>query len=308
MNDLHCKHPFPVDWGSSPSDLTLALLYDFYILVSTFFDVLKIIICYVNHVLVFFFSLIGTIISHAVYYITWISVFFMRGILGLEDKSTSAFCWLLAIFFFICYCDHQHLNVFTSLPRGIVLQQQPGLLHRLHNLSFFRQTNSRQMALHHEQRTVGARMNLPNRPINQQLEAENVLNENEANFLVEADHRRVLYDNRHNVALENGAAIQQAQIENRQNVERECHNVQTSLDNQRNCTQERHRYFLRQRRSLSSQNNAQNLHFRWDTNTPYAERYAQNREQYLATTGSQNDLLPESQPGIHSRGERSMPN
>ncbi|GFS23200.1 hypothetical protein ElyMa_001634100 [Elysia marginata] len=185
-------------------------------------------------------------------------MYFIRGILGLEDKSTSAFCWLLAIAFVYFYYEHQHHLLFTSLPRGLRFHIQPqnNFLRRLHSLSVFRHTiSSRQRLTHNEHSSAVLRENQRNaeaeiEPINRQLEAQNVLNENEENFLVEADHRRVLHDNRHNVALENGADSQRAQIENRQNVERECHNTQTRLENHRNCTQERHHYFLRQRRSL----------------------------------------------------------
>ncbi|RUS81476.1 hypothetical protein EGW08_010774 [Elysia chlorotica] len=140
-------------------------------------------------------------------------------------------------------------------------------LRRLYGMSVFRHSSARQrvaQTLHEHSSAMVTRENQRNteaeeEPINRQLEAQNVLNENEENFLVEADHRRILHDNRHNVALENGADSHRAQIENRQNVERECHNTQTSLENHRNCTQERHRYFLRQRRSMPGLNNINSL-------------------------------------------------
>ncbi|KAK3763162.1 hypothetical protein RRG08_035844 [Elysia crispata] len=140
-------------------------------------------------------------------------------------------------------------------------QQQNNLLRRLYGMLVFRPSSTRQRVTQYEQSSAMVRENQRNaeaeiEPINRQLEAQNVLNENEENFLVEADHRRVLHDNRHNVALENGADSQRAQIENRRNVERECHNTQTRLENHRNCTQERHRYFLRQRRSMPGLNNS----------------------------------------------------
>ena len=252
-----CEQPLVVGWSSSLSELAFAFFYDCFILLRTLFDVFKIIICLIYHVIVFFYTLVSVFVHNCVYFISWVSVYFIRGILGLEDKSTSAFCWLLAIAFVYFYCEHQHHIIFTSLPRGLRfhVQQQNTFLRRLQRWSVFRYTSLRQPVAQQELSTAVVRENQRNaeaeiEPMNRQLEAQNVLNENEENFLVEADHRRVLHDNRHNVALENGADSQRALIENRQNVERECHNTQTSLENQRNFTQERHRYFLRQRRSL----------------------------------------------------------
>ena len=263
MSDPYNCQPFLVGWSSPLSDLTLAFFYDCYILLRTLFDILKIMICVINHTLFILYTLISVLICNSIYYSSWVSVFFIRGILGLEDKSTSAFCWLLAIVFVYFYYEHQHHMLFISLPRGLRFQaqQQNNLLRRLYGMLVFRPSSTRQRVTQYEQSSAMVRENQRNaeaeiEPINRQLEAQNVLNENEENFLVEADHRRVLHDNRHNVALENGADSQRAQIENRRNVERECHNTQTRLENHRNCTQERHRYFLRQRRSMPGLNNS----------------------------------------------------
>ena len=169
-----------------------------------------------------------------------IAVLFARGILGLEDHATNTFCWLLAILFLLlCY-----KNLFPAPYRKLTglfchcwrkFSRKP---REYDNQQLFTQAVLDNQRNEHFER---------NEPINRQLEAENRENENEENSIAEAVRARINLDNELNVQRERGSDMARARQENRQNVERQVQHTQIVLENRRNQTQERHRYFLRER-------------------------------------------------------------
>ena len=66
-------------------------------------------------------------------------------------------------------------------------------------------------------------------------------------MIVEADRNRIEFQNRTNIQREYGTDMLRVRQENQRNQEREVQNTISILENQRNQTQEQHRYFLRQR-------------------------------------------------------------
>ncbi|KAH9524488.1 hypothetical protein Btru_054708 [Bulinus truncatus] len=183
----------------------------------------------------------GKIFLNTLYWAAWISFHFTCGILGLEDKSTSAFSWFILVVILAVYCERSNQEWAFKIARTVSVYYQR--LHRRLINNDFRNVQTASQVVIENQRNEHREIE----PINRLLEAENQENENEENNLVEADRHRIDNDNRRNIERENGVDDQRANLENHENVERELHNTRTSLDNHRNCNQEQQRYFLRQR-------------------------------------------------------------
>lgn len=184
----------------------------------------------------------GKFFLNTLYWASWVLFHFTCGILGLEDKSTSAFSWLFVGLMFVVYCERSYQDWFFKITRFLSVHNQRYFRRLRNNHHFMCYQNVNEVVLENE---INEHREIE--PLTRQLEAENRENENEENNLVEADIHRIENDNRRNIARENGADNQRATLENRQNVERERHNTRTSLENRRNCSQEQQRYFLRQR-------------------------------------------------------------
>lgn len=230
------------DFSILPSHIA-SLLGDCFVLIEAVADIFKVMACFLAQVILAVANMItfgfGKLFVNTLYWILWIIFHFTCGILGLEDKSTSAFSWLFLVLVVFLYCDRTHNELFVKVLR-VVSAYTP---RRHGRMGFFNRNIHYNEIVLENQRNEHREIE----PINRQREIENRENENEENDLVEADRHRIDNDNRRNIARENGADNHRASIENRQNVERERHNTRTYLENRRNRTQEQHRYFLRQR-------------------------------------------------------------
>lgn len=255
MNINICESRFTtvLNIYSLPAEIA-TVLCDCLLIVEAVVDIIKVMACFlvqvtlaVAHAVTFGF---GKLFVNTVYWILWILFHFTCGILGLEDKSTSAFSWLLLVLMLFVYCDRSHHDWFIRFLRMVSLYdgRHQG---RLWNNEAYNERHQERLwnnaayndVILENQRNEHREIE----PINRQREMENQENENEENDLVEAARQRVDIDNQRNMARENGVDNHRATIENRQNVERERQNTRTSLENWRNRTQEQHRYFLRQR-------------------------------------------------------------
>ncbi|KAK0065694.1 hypothetical protein Bpfe_005127 [Biomphalaria pfeifferi] len=237
---------FYVTLNSSTSNLFVTILSDCLQLIQAVINIIKIMIYFTFQVVLSIFNALafgfGKIFLNTLYWAAWIAFHFTCGILGLEDKSTSAFSWLLLMFILALYCERNNQELFSKIFRIVVVYHHR-LFNRVTNQIIMRNTLNISQDLLDNQRNEHREIE----PINRLLEAENQVNENEENSLVEADRHRIDNDNRRNIERENGVDDHRANLENHQNVQREIHNTRISLDNHRNSNQEQQRYFLRQR-------------------------------------------------------------
>ena len=190
------------------------------------------------------FCIIATLLSKVLYLIVCFLKYFLYGILGLEDKSICAFSYLIVvIILFASQNDHCRL-----LLDRISLFVQQTVKRFSTSASERRELQAASLqAILENQRNEHREIE----PINRQLEEQNIANENEENLIVEADRNRIEFQNRSNIQREYGTDLLRNMQENERNQEREVQNTISILENQRNQTQEQHRYYLRQRERIN---------------------------------------------------------
>ena len=187
-----------------------------------------------------------------IYWTVWLLFHFVCGILGLEDRSTSALSWLLVFILVMVVYEQRCRHLCTVLSSPIQRLIRSVIGQRQHDRIFGRQERPvYTQAIIENQRNEIREFE----PFNRRLEEENRENENEENSIVEADRNRIDFENRSNVQREYGSDLLRVRRENRQNLEREVQNTRSILENRRNQTQEQHRYFLRQRNRAQELNN-----------------------------------------------------
>lgn len=181
-------------YSSLPPTLTNILLHliDFFgSFIQTCFRLIYIVLLFVYSVTTYFMGTalnvvptVYKVLTTLLGFFLWLTVHFIRGLLGLEDKAVNTISWLIATCVVFLYIDKNY----QRLGGGGVFSGQI-------NAEVLNDTDN------NEENGTAEEIN-PNGHEDQQLETENRENENEENALEEADRNRANNDNVQNVQRE----------------------------------------------------------------------------------------------------------